>query len=291
MLITRDYSGSRLDKLTSNLLGLPHSLASKLIRKGQIKVNNKKAEISTRLIEGDILTLPNSLVLTPKQAKKGENFVSEKMMQEFKESIIFENDDFFAINKPSGLATQGGSGVKLSVDDFLAKINPEYRLVHRLDKETSGVLIIAKNRYSASQITKDFREKAIKKQYLALTNGIPDVKIGSIKENLAKKEMHMKIASEGLESISHYKVLQEVEGFALIEIEIETGRMHQIRVHLASLGCKIVGDARYGDVASVLSQEIKPKMLLHAFKIEYNNTEIRADLPSYFKNLIKRLDK
>jgi 23S rRNA pseudouridine955/2504/2580 synthase len=291
MIITRDYAGSRLDRWVCSFLNLPHSLASKLIRKGSIKINGKRAEISTRLAEGDEVFLPNSVKITPKEAKKGENFVSDEMLADFKASIIFENEDFFAINKPSGLATQGGTKIKLSVDDFLSNLSDEYRLVHRLDKETSGVLIIAKNRASASKIAGDFREKAIKKVYLAIVWGVLPQKQGTINAGLEKVGMNVEVSGSGLESVTHYSVLKEKDGFSLLEIEIETGRMHQIRVHLGSLGCKIVGDEKYGDVTSDLARKIAPKMLLHAYKITYNNRKIIAEIPNYFKNAIKNLDK
>lgn len=254
-------------------------------------MNGKKAEINTRLEDGDEVLLPNSIKITPKQAKKGENFVSKDMILNFKASIIFENEDFFAINKPSGLATQGGSKIKLCVDDFLANLNEEYRLVHRLDKETSGVLIVAKNRLSASKIAKDFREKKIKKTYLALVFGLPPFERGTINRDLVRNYEGVETAYEGMESITHYSILKKNEGVALLEISIETGRMHQIRVHLSSIGCKIIGDEKYGDVTSDLAKKIAPKMLLHAYKIEYNQKEIIAQIPNYFKNAIKNLDK
>jgi 23S rRNA pseudouridine955/2504/2580 synthase len=284
MIITRDYEGARLDKFVLNEFNIPHSLTSKLLRKGKIKLNGKKAEINTRLKEGDDLILNQNIYIPPKKAKKGENFVSDEMLEGFKSYIIFENDDFFAINKPSGLATQGGSNIKLSVDDFIVNLNPEFRLVHRLDRETSGVLIIAKNRYSASKITADFREKAIKKTYLAITNGIPQKDKGTINDALIKEDKIVKTSNldDALNSITHYEVLNATGNFALLKIEIETGRMHQIRVHLASINCYIVGDAKYGDAVSSFAKSILPKMLLHAFKINYEGFEITASIPSYF---------
>jgi 23S rRNA pseudouridine955/2504/2580 synthase len=284
MIITKDYQNSRLDKFTSNHLNIPHSLTSRLLRKGKITVNGEKATINTRLNEGDEVIVPNSLQLTPKQAKKGENFVSDEMLLEFKSHIIFENEDFFAINKPAGLATQGGSKIRLSVDDFLVKINPEFRLVHRLDKETSGVLIIAKSRFSASEIAKDFKEKNIKKTYIAITEGIPKSPKGTIDYKLTRHNAGVETDENGKESITHYTILGTFNNFALLEIIIETGRMHQIRVHLASINCQIVGDEKYG------TQNAKAeKMFLHSAKIQYKVHEIEAKTPKHFLDFIEYL--
>jgi 23S rRNA pseudouridine955/2504/2580 synthase len=286
MIIDKNYDGVRLDRFTSSELNMPHSLVAKLIRKGKIKINGKKGEISLRLKEGDEIILPSSVEITPKQAKKGENFVSEVMLLEFKQSIIFENENFFAINKPSGLATQGGSKVKLCVDDFILKLNPEFRLVHRLDKETSGVLLIAKNRKSATEITSTFASKNIIKKYLAITNGVPKNQEGTIKSFLSKEKEFMVISNEGKESITHYKVLKSNKEFALLEILIETGRMHQIRAHLSSINCKIVGDLKYGDCLSNESKSVLPKMLLHSYSIQYENSTITAPIPNYFDDFL-----
>ena len=287
MLITKNHEGLRLDKFTSQVLNLPHALVSRLIRKKNIKVNGLKAEISTRLKEGDIITIPQSLQFVPKEVRRGEAFVSEKMMQEFESSIIYECEEFFAINKPSGLATQGGTKIGLSVDDFLFYMDAEYRLVHRLDKETSGVLIIAKTRLAASKIAKDFLEKNIEKTYLAVVNGAPSEEEGVIDGALLKEFSGVVVDNEdGKPSLTKFKVLKKFGNFALLEVKIETGRMHQIRVHLASINCFIVGDKKYGDVTSDLALKIAPKMLLHASKVKYEGLEIEAKLPDYFVNLI-----
>lgn len=287
MLITKDYEGARLDRFTSTFLNLPHSLASRLIRKKAIKVNGKKAEISTRLKEGDEITLPPSIKLTPKETKRGEGFISEVQMQNFMQSIIYENDSFLIINKPSGLATQGGTNIKISVDEYLYHINQEYRLVHRLDKETSGILMIAKSRFSASKLAKDFETRSIKKTYIAIVKGTPQELEGVIDAKLAKQNFNDAggvcfISEDGKESKTFYKVLEELNGYTKLEIKIETGRMHQIRVHLASIDLPIVGDAKYGETSSSLAKKIMPKMLLHAFWVEYNGEVFMANLPDYF---------
>ena len=293
MIITKDYSGSRLDKFTSNVLNLPHSLTAKLLRKKDIRLNGKRAEISTRLQEGDVLEIPDFLKLTPKETRRGEGFISENALKDFQSRIIYECDDYLVLNKPSGLATQGGTGIKVSVDEYLFHINQEYRLVHRLDKETSGVLLIAKSRHSASKIGKDFENKNIEKIYIAITHGIPEKPEGIIEAKLKRQSFPdaggiSEIKEDGKESTTHYKVLETFGEYGKIELHLETGRMHQIRVHLASIGCLIVGDSKYGDVQSELALKIKPYMLLHAFRIKYDGKEVSAPIPSYFLDNISK---
>lgn len=287
MIITKDYSGARLDKFTSSFLNLPHSLASRLIRKKAITVNGKKAEINTRLNEGDEVKIPPSLTLTPKETKRGEGFISESKMQEFKNNIIFDCKDFFILNKPSLLATQGGTRIKISVDEYLFHLNPEFRLVHRLDKETSGVLMVAKSRSAATQIASDFEKHNIKKTYIAVVYGTPTTNEGVIEAKLAKQNFTDSggvcfISENGKESKTNYKVLKTSPKYSMLEVKIETGRMHQIRVHLASINLPIVGDLKYGDADSKLAEIVLPKMLLHAYMIEYNGKIFTAPIPDYF---------
>ena len=288
MKIEKDYHGARLDRYLCGFLNLPHSLISRLLRKSEILLNNKRATINMRLSEGDILKLPSSIKLTKKEVKRGEGFISATQLLEFQNNIVYEAEDFFVLNKPSGLATQGGSGLKTSVDEFLYHLNPEFRLVHRIDKETSGCLIIAKNRVAASSIAKEFGEKNIKKVYIAITLGKPPLPQGKIDTPLLRettKKNHISPISvnvKGKESLTLYKTLEEVGEYVRLELSLETGRMHQIRTHLSSIGCKIVGDGKYGDTSSSLALSIMPKMLLHAFSVEYKETRIISPLPPNF---------
>lgn len=284
VIVNADYNGMRLDRFAFQRLNLPHSLIAKLVRKKDIKLNGSRAQINASLKEGDVLSVPDFLKLTPKEIKRGEGFVSSSAMEDFNKNILYECDDFFVLNKPSGLPTQGGSGIKLCVDEFLFALNPEFRLVHRIDKETSGCLIVAKNRLSASSIASDFQKKLIKKTYIAVTYGIPSNPCGTIELKLKSNVGGITcVDDQGKDSKTMFKVLETYEGkYAKMELDIETGRMHQIRVHLASIGSKIVGDAKYGDITSDFAKDIMPKMLLHALKIRYDGLEVVAPIPSYF---------
>lgn len=285
MKIEQDYNGVRLDRYLCSHLNLPHSLTARLLRKGKILLNEKRADINTRLITGDIIGLPLNLKITAKETKKGEGFVSPLALSEFKKNIIHEENDFLIINKPSGLATQGGSNLKISVDEILYHLNPEFRLVHRLDKETSGCLIVAKHRKAASDIALAFQNKQVNKIYIAITLGIPPALEGKIETSLLRvknRNILTDAHENGKQSLTYYRLIEKHENYSKLELILETGRMHQIRAHLSSINCKIVGDDKYGDTTSPLALSIKPKMLLHALKLEYKGRVFGAALPSYF---------
>jgi 23S rRNA pseudouridine955/2504/2580 synthase len=288
--ITESFEGMRLDRYCGEELNLPHSLITKLVRKKDIRLNGKKTDIGAKLKKEDVLSFPAFLNVTPKEYARGKIFISEKNLQKFKEIIKYECETFFIIDKPSGLSTQGGSGITYSVDEYIFHLNPEFRLVHRLDKETSGAMIIAKSRSAASEISKDFREKLIKKHYIAITRGIPDKHEGIIELKLKKNNFSdyggivTPDEENGKDSLTYFKVLETGKEFAKLELTLETGRMHQIRAHLQSIDCAIVGDTKYGDFTSPLAKSIMPKMLLHAHSLSYKAVNIIIPLPPYFEN-------
>lgn len=283
--IKKSDEGMRLDRFLIRDFGVPQSLISKLTRKKRILINGQPSSINSRLVEGDVITLKDSIISAEKEVRRGEGFLSTAQIEKFKQNILYETEDFLVINKPSGLATQGGTGIKYCVDEFLFHLNPEFRLVHRIDKETSGCLIVAKNRITAAKLAKAFQEKMIEKTYIAIAYGAPQDKEGYINFNLIKNSITKNVefsSEEGKESKTFYKVLERYLHYTKLEINIETGRMHQIRVHLSLIGCKIVGDKRYGDTESELAKKVMPKMLLHAHKLKFEGCEVVAPLPDYF---------
>jgi len=304
--ITKDYDGIKPKSFLKKKLDLSFFKIPRLIKDKRITINGKKIKEDTILKDGDILKVwPNDIKL--REVKK-----------EFREKkdlgleIIYENNDFIIFNKLSGVIVQGAQDNSKSLSLHLAyykdkiddKSDFEYFHVHRLDKDTSGALVVAKNRVALRELNKIFRTREIKKKYLALVVGKPKEKEGMIevfmKRNPEGSREKMSIVSENdslsKKSISLYKVISEYEKegniFSLIEVEIKTGITHQIRVHMKSLGCPIVGDKMYGN--SYINQEyneVLDRQFLHAksisFTFDNNLYNFEADLTEDLKNFLE----
>jgi len=262
----------------------------KLLRTKQIKIDGKKAESSTRLLAGQELRIPP----LDNEKKVEENKALSKIDAEYIMSmVIYKDDNIIVLNKPSGLAVQGGTNTVKHIDGMLEALmfdnNEKPRLVHRIDKETSGLLVLARNRKSAELLTKAFREKDLKKTYLALVRGCPEQKEGIIKYSLEKVGEKMEVVEDGQKAITEIKVLDNTgKKFALVEAHPLTGRTHQIRAHLEAIGNPILGDNKYFGKERLRLKEIKDKLYLHAYKIDLSNiynkkTIVTADLPEHFK--------
>ena len=265
------------------------SRLQKLLRTKQIKVEGKRAETSTRLSAGQELRIP------PLDNEKAlpENKILSKNDADFITSlVIYKDKDIIVINKPSGLAVQGGTNTTRHIDGMLEalkfELNEKPKLVHRIDKNTSGILVLARNRKSADMLTKAFREKKINKTYLALVLGCPEPKEGIIEYNLEKVGEKMEVVEDGQKALTEIKVLDNTgKKFALVEAHPLTGRTHQIRAHLEAIGTPIVGDDKYFGEKRERFQQIQDKLYLHAYKIDLSNiynkkTVITADLPKHF---------
>ena len=265
------------------------SRLQKLLRTKQIKVEGKRAETSTRLLAGQELRIP------PLDNEKAlpENKILSKNDADFITSlVIYKDKDIIVINKPSGLAVQGGTNTTRHIDGMLEalkfELNEKPKLVHRIDKNTSGILVLARNRKSADMLTKAFREKKINKTYLALVRGCPEPKEGIIEYNLEKVGEKMEVVEDGQKALTEIKVLDNTgKKFSLVEAHPLTGRTHQIRAHLEAIGTPIVGDDKYFGEKRERFQQIQDKLYLHAYKIDLSNiynkkTVITADLPKHF---------
>ncbi|MBP5399522.1 MAG: RluA family pseudouridine synthase [Alphaproteobacteria bacterium] len=268
------------------------SRLQKLLRTKQIKVDGKRAETSTRLLAGQEIRLPP---LDEQKAPLEEHFISEKDKKMIQSLVIYKDDNIIAINKPSGLAVQGGTNQKKHIDGLLDALMFEKderpRLVHRIDKDTSGILLLARNRQMAEKLTLAFREHKLPKTYLALVNGCPSKNSGEINASLLKVGEKMQINEQGQEAKSIYKVLDNVGNkYSLLELKPLSGRTHQLRVHALSINCPIVGDDKYN--LSGKNNLFVDKLHLHAYKIDlsviYKKQKIiTAPLPSYFKDSLK----
>ena len=281
----------RLDKWIKNNIGkYPQSLLEKSLRKGKIKLNKKKIYSSYKLKIGDEVNFYN-FNYQFKQKNKIKYLPSKKNINENEKSLIDNNDDFIVINKKSGISVQGGTKSKNNLIDIfsnstLFKDTKPYS-VHRLDKDTSGVMIIAKNYSSAKLLTSLFRLRKIHKSYLAICHGILKNRKGEIRGNIVKYEKEKKISEL---AITNYNVISANNSFSFLELKPITGRKHQLRKQLSFMGNPIVGDDKYNFIKSKNKDE--KKLMLHAYKIKFiidnKKFNFKADLPNYFNNYLNK---
>ena len=267
------------------------SRLQKLLRTKQIKLDGKKAETSSRLIAGQELRLPP---LDNEKAEKKEDFVSKQDAAFIVSKVIYKDENIIVLNKPSGLAVQGGTNTLRHVDGMLEALKfekPEKpRLVHRIDKDTSGLLVLARNRRFAEVLTKAFREHMLPKTYLALCFNAPKEQSGEINAPLEKVAEKMEVVEGGKKAVTAYEVIDTVGSkFSLIKAEPLTGRTHQIRAHLAYIGCPIAGDDKYFIQERKKISEMSQKLHLHAYQIDLSCVNgkklvVKAPLPDYFKD-------
>jgi 23S rRNA pseudouridine955/2504/2580 synthase len=295
LTVDEESAGQRLDNfLMRHLKGVPKTHIYRIIRSGEVRVNKGRASADTRIESGDVVRLP-PVRISDKVAEKAARPAPGR---EF--PLLLEDDALMAIDKPAGVAVHGGSGVSFGVIEQLRQARPLAKLlelVHRLDRETSGILLVAKKRSALKHLQDQFRERETGKTYLALVQGIWPEKLKVIDSALHKYllpdgERRVKITSnadpDGMRSITLVKVAERLVGCTLLEVTIKTGRTHQIRVHLASQGHPIAGDDKYGDFEwnkAVQKQGLK-RMFLHAWRLQFTHpatgkrVELKSNLPS-----------
>lgn len=276
IIITEKDEGLRIDKwFRKQFTGAPYSLFAKLQRKKKIKVNGKRVNADYVLSNSDKIVIFNDMQEATGQlgrVEKKKIEVSDEQIADFKKLIIFENSDFLVINKPHGLASQGGSGISISVDDIIHAISDRYKLVHRLDKDTSGCLAIAKKTTAAAKFAEAMQAGKMQKKYMAVVLGAPPRKHGFIDFPLLKQGARtekVEVDSSGKEAKSEYRTLRQINkgAYSLVELQPHTGRTHQLRVHMLAVGCPIMGDGKYGGQA-VFADGFDKKMHLHAYSLE-----------------------
>jgi 23S rRNA pseudouridine955/2504/2580 synthase len=259
VVVTADENNMRVDRfLEARFPGLSFSHIQRIVRKGELRVNGKRADSKDRIEEGQSIRIPPLKLDAPKAAPGSLSEAATKTLHALKDMILFEDDDVMVLNKPAGLAVQGGSGITRNVDDMLEVMRDakgqKPRLVHRLDRETSGCLLIAKTRFAATALTGSFRHRSARKIYWALVAGVPKPKQGRISTYLAKEESEddtiMRIAAHGDEGASHavtyYAVVEtSAQKLAWVSLKPVTGRTHQLRAHMAHIDHAIVGDPKY----------------------------------------------
>ena len=294
--IKKDYHNSRFDRwFKANILDLPQSLIEKILRLNKVKINRKKIKTSYRVQLGDIVEIYDiSKFKVTSRPKIIKYKPSRKEVDVYDDYILENNDNFVVINKPRGIAVQAGTKSFRNIIDVLKNSkyfeNTKPYIVHRLDKETSGVLIVAKNREYAQLFTSLFRIRKIHKTYIALTYGKISKDIKIMKDNLILYDNGKKNIQK---AISHIRLLKTSSDFSYVELNPITGRKHQLRKQLYNIGNPIIGDDKYFINRRADKIKIKSKnLLLHAYKIKFmiNNTQynFKAEYDSEFENFLKK---
>ena len=294
LIVSKDYQNSRFDRwFKHNVSNIPQSLIEKLIRKKKIKINKKKAKTSYRVQLNDTIELFGLDDLKPSNKSNKQKYKpSEKEKGIYSKFIIENNDNFIVINKPSGIPVQSGTKSYKNIIDILNETkffeHTKPFIVHRLDKETSGVMIVAKNREYAQLFTSLFRIRKIYKIYLAITHGEVKNDINLLEDNLILYEKNKKIIQK---AISHLKILKKSNNYSFLELKPITGRKHQLRKQLYNIGNSIVGDDKYSSHERIKEFKGK-KLMLHSYKIKFmiNNVKynFEAKYDEEFKNFIKK---
>ena len=305
LTVDEDSAGQRLDNfLMRHLKGVPKTHVYRIIRSGEVRVNKGRASAEQRVEAGDLVRLPPVRVSAQVQAKAD----APAPAREF--PVLMEDEAMMAIDKPAGVAVHGGSGVSFGVIEQLRRARPastHLELVHRLDRETSGVLLVAKKRSALKNLQDQFRDRETGKTYLALVLGLwPSNKkvIDSplfkytLDTGVGEGERRVKVVDKddpnGMRSITLVRVARTVGPYTLLEVTIKTGRTHQIRVHLASQGHPIAGDDKYGDFEhnKLLHKMGLKRMFLHAWQLKFQHPQshrpvsLQAPLPPELKNFV-----
>ena len=305
LTVDEDSAGQRLDNfLMRHLKGVPKTHVYRIIRSGEVRVNKGRASAEQRVEAGDLVRLPPVRVSAQVQAKAE----APAPAREF--PVLMEDEALMAIDKPAGVAVHGGSGVSFGVIEQLRRARPglaNLELVHRLDRETSGVLLVAKKRSALKNLQDQFRDRETGKTYLALVLGLwpsnkkvidsPLMKY-TIPNGVGEGERRVKVVGKddpnGMRSITLVRVARTVGPYTLLEVTIKTGRTHQIRVHLASQGHPIAGDDKYGDFEhnKLLQKMGLKRMFLHAWQLKFQHPQshrpvsLQAPLPSELQKFV-----
>jgi len=313
--VEADDDGARLDRwFKRHHPGLSHGALEKLLRTGQVRLDGKRAKASDRISTGQIIRLPPQLQSVNKplgerstKASTGPKPLTDRERKDAEALVIHKDSSVLVLNKPPGLATQGGSGITKHVDGLLEHLSfgkkQKPRLVHRLDRDTSGVLVVARTVPAAAALSESLRRRDAQKIYWALVRGVPKKRSGTIKLALAKEggrgEEKMvgveRDAEDAKHAITDYVVIDQVgEDYAWVAAKPVTGRTHQIRVHLASLGTPIVGDFKYGGAGAGAARDIENRLHLHARSIDIAHPDggrlrVTAPLPPHMQKAWKLL--
>ena len=307
--VAENEEGLRLDRwFKRHFPQLGHVPLEKLLRSGQIRIDGKRAHAGDRILSGQLIRIPPQLERLPAQSAPPVT-ISETDREWIRNLVIYEDSSVIVLNKPSGIPTQGGSGVKRHIDGLLAGLQDNKRqrprLVHRLDRDTSGVLVVARTVPAAAALSLSLRQRDARKTYWALTKGVPVPRSGTIRMALEKQpgfgprgtDERMVTAPEPGEAaktaITHYAVIDTAAGkYAWVALRPVTGRTHQLRAHLAHIGTPIVGDLKYGGESAAGQGEIENRLHLHARSIDIAHPDggrlaVSSPLPAHMQHAWK----
>ncbi|WP_298625681.1 RluA family pseudouridine synthase [uncultured Legionella sp.] len=298
--IGNEEDGQRLDNYLIRILkGVPKSHIYRIIRGGEVRINKKRSQASSRLHTGDLVRIPPI-----RTSESKEIFVGDALAKRLNECIIFEDSCLLVLNKPAGIAVHGGSGLSLGVIEALRKTRPDLpylELVHRLDKETSGCLLLAKKRSTLRAIQASLEAREVQKTYWALLThpweGKKKITVNAAleKNTLKSGERVVTVKDDGKASETDFKLLENYQQACWVEASPKTGRTHQIRVHSAYLGHVIVGDEKYGSLAGEVEgiDNHQNRLFLHARSIQFNlngtKQLFQANVDDRFANTLKQL--
>ncbi len=283
--IDDDYAGQRIDNyLHAQLKGVPKSLVYRILRKGEVRVNKKRIKPDYKIQAGDIVRIP------PVRVAEATPLPSANLnrVQALRETILYEDDLLMVINKPAGLAVHGGSGLQFGLIESLRALRPDAKhleLVHRLDRETSGCILVSKRRSALRHLHEQLRHKTMNKQYLALVRGQwqPHVRLIAaplLRNTLKSGERVVRVDVQGKESETRFRILEAFDQCTLVEASPITGRTHQIRVHALHAGHPIAMDSKYGD--AVFDQMIQGqglnRLFLHAHQLTFKHPQSGKDI-------------
>jgi len=300
--VGEEADGQRIDNfLLRACKGVPKSHVYRILRSGEVRVNKGRVGPEYRLRAGDAVRIPPIRLAAPTAA-------ASQVAVPLRDFVIaYEDEALLVIDKPSGVAVHGGSGVSFGVIEQLRRQRPDARmleLAHRLDRETSGLLIVAKKRSALTHLHDAFRDGGINKRYLALVKGcwrnpLQHVRLPLLKYLTAGGERRVSVSTEGKEAHSIVRLLVCWQNFSLVEVELKTGRTHQIRVHLAHLGFPLAGDDKYGDFSwnKTLQKAGLRRMFLHAAKLAFRHPldedrkiALEASLPQELRSFIDQIE-
>lgn len=284
VIIDRNYDKIKLDKFLADKYSVSFSLVRKMARKGQIRLNSSRVKGNEILNIGDAVKIPGLFFHTKEEAANlapvKKSVFTAKQVADAKDLILFEDEDIIVINKPAGLPVQAGTNQDKSVDRLFAEVYPENppKLVHRLDKDTSGCLVMAKNKSVAKSLVTQFSKRKTHKMYITIVTGSLHSPEGEVNFSIDKqytdhnKERMKVVENFGKDALTYYRRVARNKNYHLLEVEIETGRTHQIRVHMQALGTPILGDDKYSEKQlNKLPNGKKPKMCLHSYTLEFKH--------------------
>ena len=298
--VTEDREGQRLDNfLSARLKGMPRSVVYRIIRTGQVRVNGGRAKPATRLTAGDTVRVPP---VTVRENRAGD--IPPAVTELLSQSICYEDGGIMVINKPAGMAVHGGSGLAWGVIDVVRKMRPgmSVDLVHRLDRETSGCLLLALTGDALRDLNSQIKENQVEKRYLCLLDGKLKQDRVEVDEPIGQFERSgqkfMRVDTEGKPAHTTFRLLQHYADFSYTEAQLHTGRTHQIRVHAAHLGLPLAGDDRYSPRArqKFWKKMALKRMFLHAHLVNFYTADgeqqiVTSPLPLELSGLLEKLER